>query len=115
MLSVNFVGGGGRSSFENWGKFLVVAAAFLVSGFFVFDASATVTSLILLSPNGAPVEWRGTRLIEWDATTIAGGSNNISILLSTDSGITYNQLIASPVDATHFYLYQTIRCRLGSG
>lgn len=79
-------------------KAFVVSMIALLAG--VGSAQATITGFSLVSPDGAPVEWRGTQNITWNATTIPGGSNNVSIVLSTDSGANYNKLVASPVDAT---------------
>ncbi len=80
----------------------------LFGGFFVpLLAFATITSLTLNDPDGGE-KWRGTQDITWDATTIAGGSNLVSILLSTDSGENYNTLIANNIDATlETYLWDT--------
>ncbi len=84
-----------RSSFA-----FLAAAVFVMCGFLIATtANATITSLNLTAPVGTE-EWRGSQNITWDATTIPGGTDTISIVLSTDSGANYNKLIATGVDAT---------------
>lgn len=78
--------------------FIIFAATFLMGGFFVQNAGATVTSLILVAPNGSE-QWRGEQPITWDAIT-DGLGGTVSIHLSTDGGVNYNRLIAGGVDAT---------------
>jgi len=77
---------------------MITAIAVLAGGFFVSVANATITSLTLTAPNGGE-EWRGTQNITWTQT---GGVSTdlVSILFSSDSGGSYNEVIATGVDVT---------------
>jgi len=61
-------------------------------------ASAAITSVTLGTPNGGE-NWSGTQNITWTQT---GGvlGDNVSILLSKDSGVNYNTSVNSIVDIT---------------
>src|SRR3989338_6025966 len=76
-------------------SFAVIAAAALISGFFVSSAHAAISTINLDSPNNAGLEWRGTQTIEWN-----GVSDNVldtvDISYASD-GINYTQLVASGV------------------
>ena len=81
------------------GVIFYLAAILVVSGFFVFDiAQALVSTINVTAPNGGE-QWRGIQTITWDATTIEGDGNTVSILLSSNSGASYSELITS-IDAT---------------
>ena len=78
-------------------SFVVIAAAALISGFFVSNAYAAVTTLTVTSPNGTE-EWRGTQNINWSTTGGAPG-DLVNIVYSTDNfssqavivtGVAYN-------------------------
>src|SRR3989338_3197411 len=64
-------------------SFVVIAAAALISGFFVSNAYAAVTTLTVTSPNGTE-EWRGTQNINWSTTGGAPG-DLVNIVYSTDN------------------------------
>ena len=82
MLGTNSIGSG-RNSLMKRGRFFVLAAAFIVSGFFVAGlANATITSVTLTTPNGGE-EWRGTQNIVWSTNGTTG--DQVEISYSTDN------------------------------
>ncbi len=89
----------------------VVLGAALVSGFFVSHAEALITSLTLTDPTGGE-EWRGLQDITWTATD-NGTPNNISILLSTNSGGSYSNLVNSISSADGTYSWDTTMSGVG--
>ena len=88
------------------------AIALLFLGSFVSLAHATITSLTLTDPAGGE-EWRGIQNITWDSTTDINGGNNISILLSTNSGGSYTTLVSSISSALGTYPWDTTQSGAG--
>src|SRR3989338_7360132 len=94
-------------------SFAVIAVAALISGFFIpLSANALITSLTLTDPTGGE-EWRGTQTITWTSTTDINGGNNISILLSTNSGGSYTTLVSSISSALGTYSWDTTQSGAG--
>lgn len=71
-------------------SFVFIAAALVVSGFFVSTAHATISTLNLTSPDGSE-EWRGSRNITWSGTS-NNGLDTIDISYAAD-GSNYTQLV----------------------
>ncbi len=85
--------------FSRLGKTLAIGAtSLLVAGMFAGVASAAITSLTLATPNGGEM-WSGTQDITWAHTDGILG-DMVSIVLSTDSGLSYSTVVASNVDVT---------------
>ncbi len=84
--------GGGRNSLVKWGKFLVVAALVLSSGFFVGNVRAAVDFTPPVSPNGTEL-WGGIHDITWSATGSPG--DTVDIIYSTDGFTSTTHLIAT--------------------
>lgn len=77
---------------------ILTLVAFLVAvGGGTLIAKAQVTEIELTSPTGGE-QWRGTSTITWSAS-VNSEDSTVSILLSSDSGENYNELITG-VDAT---------------
>jgi len=91
---------------------LLTCALLVVSAFFVPTIAnaigvATITSLNLTAPIGGEL-WRGMQDIAWTATTNpVGGGNNISILISTNGGASYNTLVSSILSSDSTYSWDT--------
>ncbi len=73
----------------------------LVGGLFVSVpmAHATTATINLTSPTSSNIDWSGTHNITWTYTNSGSTGGPISILLSTTTNGSYNQLV-SGVDAT---------------
>lgn len=92
--------------------FVVITFALFSMGMFATSAQATINQFTLAVPNGGE-NWSGTQNIIWTQT---GGilGDTISILLSTDSGGSYNTLITPSVDVTSLsYSWDTNNTAVG--
>jgi len=101
--------------FGKFGKKIAVGGgiALLSVAMFATFANATISSLTLTAPNGGE-QWSGFQNITWDATTIEGGDNLMSIALSVDGGENYNTLIENNIDATdEIYSWDTNNTSVG--
>ena len=85
----------------------------IVGGLFVSAplAHALITSLTLTVPNGSE-EWRDFQNITWSSTD-NGTPNNISILLSTNSGGSYTTLVSSISSVAGTYSWDTTQSGAG--
>src|SRR3989338_5483985 len=77
-------------------SFVVIAAAALISGFFVSTAFAdpTPTTLTITSPNGAEI-WSGAHAITWSSTGGTPGVDTVSLVYSTNDFITQSLIVGS--------------------
>ena len=77
-------------------SFVVIAAAALISGFFVSTAFAdpTPTTLTITSPNGGEI-WSGTHNITWSSTGGTPGVDTVSLVYSTNDFITQSLIVGS--------------------
>jgi len=96
-----------------WSRSILLSAVLIISGFFVPNAQAAITSIMLTAPNGGEI-WHGTQTINWNATTDEEGGT-ISILLSTNSGDNYSEVIAPSVNVIlGQYQWDTTQTQAGS-
>jgi len=87
-------------------SFVFVAAALIVSGFFVSVAYAAITNITLTDPLGEE-EWRGTQNITWTYTDDDNNGGPVSILLSSDGGSNYNNLVTGVPVSNPFFAWDT--------
>ena len=84
---------------------MLMVAALFISGFFAITANAIITNLTLTSPI-TDVDWSGTQNITWTYTD-DGTLGPINILLSSDSGANYNNLVTGVDVAGSPYTWDT--------